>query len=83
MRELVTLAAFSLQVGTILEIRHIEYLPDGRSILDTRGSRRFKVLERAMRDGYNTAKVEYITDQPVPEERLPGESERMGESASF
>jgi len=48
--------------GTMLEIRDIQYFPDGRSIVDTMGSRRFRVLSRDVRDGYNTAKVQFLRD---------------------
>ena len=34
--------AFS-DYGTMLEIRDIQYFPDGRSVVDTMGGRRFKV----------------------------------------
>lgn len=50
-------------VGTILEIKDIEFLPDGRSIIQTIGTRRFKVLEKGTKDGYNTAKVEWLVDK--------------------
>lgn len=46
----------------MLEINQLEYLPDGRCVLGTIGGRRFKVLERGMRNGYNTAKVEFLKD---------------------
>ena len=48
--------------GTMLEIRDIQYFPDGRSVVDTMGGRRFKVLERGTKDGYATAKVEFVHD---------------------
>jgi len=48
--------------GTMLEIRDIQYFADGRSIVDTMGSRRFKVISRDVKDGYNTAKVEFLRD---------------------
>ncbi|XP_071086910.1 LON peptidase N-terminal domain and RING finger protein 1-like [Haliotis cracherodii] len=57
-------------VGTMLEIRDVQFFPDGRSLLDTIGGRRFKVLERGHRDGYNTAKVEYLSDKKVEGEQL-------------
>merc|ERR1711874_677787 len=56
--------------GTMLEIRDIQFFPDGRSIVDTMGGRRFKVVERNIMDGYNTAKVEFIEDEPVLPEHL-------------
>ena len=51
--------------GTMLEIRDIQFFPDGRSIVDTMGGRRFKVVERNIMDGYNTAKVEFLEDDPI------------------
>eukprot|EP00743_Colponemidia_sp_Colp-15_P004888 GILK01005268.1.p1 GENE.GILK01005268.1~~GILK01005268.1.p1 ORF type:complete len:716 (+),score=91.37 GILK01005268.1:111-2258(+) len=50
--------------GTLLRITNIEFLPDGRSIVQTVGEKRFRVLQRGMRDGYHTAKVEWIDDEP-------------------
>ncbi|XP_074650832.1 LON peptidase N-terminal domain and RING finger protein 1-like [Tubulanus polymorphus] len=53
-------------VGTMLEIRNVQFFADGRSIVDTIGGRRFRVLTRGMKDGYHTATVEFINDiQPV------------------
>merc|ERR1719270_2868153 len=56
--------------GTMLEVRDIQFFPDGRSIVDTMGGRRFKVLERGVMDGYNTAKVEFLEDEKVPEDQV-------------
>ena len=53
------------QYGTVLEVRDVEFFTDGRSVVDTVGGRRFKVLSRGMLDGYATAQVEYLTDEPV------------------
>jgi len=52
--------------GTMLEIRDIQYFPDGRSVVDTMGGRRFKVVDRGTKDGYSTASVEFLHDV-VPE----------------
>merc|ERR1719341_2060262 len=52
--------------GTMLEIRDIQYFPDGRSVVDTMGGRRFKVVDRSTKDGYATASVEFLHDV-VPE----------------
>ena len=49
----------------MLEIRDVQYFPDGRSVVDTIGGRRFKVLSRGRREGYNTAKVEFILDNVI------------------
>ncbi|XP_061858253.1 LON peptidase N-terminal domain and RING finger protein 1 isoform X3 [Colius striatus] len=56
--------------GCVLEIRRIELLPDGRSLVDTIGRRRFRVLSRGHRDGYNTADIEYLEDKKVAGEEL-------------
>jgi len=53
--------------GTMLEIQDVSYFPDGRSVVNTMGGRRFRVVSRGMRDGYNTAKVEIIHDVPETE----------------
>lgn len=54
----------------MLEIRDIQYFEDGRSVVDTVGGRRFKVLSRGVKDGYNTAKVEFLHDEVLQGERL-------------
>ncbi|KAM4818970.1 LON peptidase N-terminal domain and RING finger protein 3 isoform 2-T2 [Thomomys bottae] len=51
--------------GCILEIRDVQFFADGRSVVDSIGKRRFKVLQHGQRDGYNTADIEYIEDQKV------------------
>jgi len=48
--------------GTMLEIRDVQYFADGRSVIDTVGGRRFKVLSRDTKDGYDTATVEFFQD---------------------
>ncbi|XP_045127736.1 LON peptidase N-terminal domain and RING finger protein 1-like [Portunus trituberculatus] len=55
--------------GTMLEIRDIEYTPDGRSIVNTVGSRRFRIVSKSVKDGYNTAAVEFLQDA-VPTSNL-------------
>ena len=57
----------------MLEIRDIHVFRDGRSVIDTRGRRRFRVLERRVRDGYNVATVEFIKGVPIPQEQREGE----------
>ncbi|XP_037636663.1 LON peptidase N-terminal domain and RING finger protein 3-like [Sebastes umbrosus] len=54
--------------GCLLEIRDVKFFSDGRSVVDTIGKRRFKVLQHHERDGYNTADIEYLED--VKEEDL-------------
>ncbi|XP_048192126.1 LON peptidase N-terminal domain and RING finger protein 3 isoform X2 [Perognathus longimembris pacificus] len=51
--------------GCILEIRNVKFFADGRSVVDSIGKRRFKVLQQGQCDGYNTADIEYIEDEKV------------------
>lgn len=51
--------------GCILEIRNVEFFADGRSVVDSIGKRRFKVIQHSQRDRYNTTDIEYIEDQKV------------------
>ncbi|XP_059535331.1 LON peptidase N-terminal domain and RING finger protein 3 isoform X3 [Myotis daubentonii] len=51
--------------GCILEIRNVQFFADGRSVIDSVGKRRFRVLRQGQRDGYNTADIEYIEDQKI------------------
>lgn len=49
----------------MLIIRSVHFLPDGRSVVDTVGGKRFRVLSRGMKDGYNTADIEHLEDSRV------------------
>lgn len=46
-------------------MRDVKFFPDGRSVVDTIGVSRFKVLGHSQRDGYNTAKIDYLEDKKV------------------
>uniref|UniRef100_A0A3B4Z524 LON peptidase N-terminal domain and RING finger protein 1-like n=1 Tax=Stegastes partitus TaxID=144197 RepID=A0A3B4Z524_9TELE len=48
--------------GCMLIIRSVHFLPDGRSVVDTIGGKRFRVLSRGMKDGYSTADIEHLED---------------------
>ncbi|CAB1426898.1 unnamed protein product [Pleuronectes platessa] len=48
--------------GCMLMIRSVHFLPDGRSVVDTIGGKRFRVLSRGMKDGYSTADIEHLED---------------------
>ncbi|KAH1003796.1 hypothetical protein HUJ04_003650 [Dendroctonus ponderosae] len=61
-----------MQYGTILEVKDAISLQDGRIILSTQGIRRFKVISRDEKDGYDTAKVEHIYDITPTPERISG-----------
>ena len=58
--------------GTMLEIRDVQYFADGRSVIDTVGGRRFKVLSRDTKDGYDTATVEFFHDDVPSETEVKG-----------
>ena len=58
------------EYGTALHIREYRILPDGRSLVNTIGTRRFRVLESSVRDGYTVGRVEYFDDAPVPEDQV-------------
>ncbi|XP_018421351.1 PREDICTED: LON peptidase N-terminal domain and RING finger protein 1 [Nanorana parkeri] len=56
--------------GCMLQIRNVHFLPDGRSVVDTIGGKRFRVIKRGMKDGYCTADIEYLIDIQVGAEEL-------------
>lgn len=45
------------EYGTMLKINNLELLPDGRSLVESVGTYRFKVLEKGTLDGYMTASM--------------------------
>ncbi|XP_054460491.1 LON peptidase N-terminal domain and ring finger 1, like [Anoplopoma fimbria] len=51
--------------GCMLTIRSVHFLPDGRSVVDTIGGKRFRVLSRGMKDGYSIADIEHLGDTRV------------------
>lgn len=51
-----------IDYGTMLEIRSVQLLPDGRSMVETWGTWRFRILERGSLDGYMVARIERIED---------------------
>lgn len=46
------------EFGTMLQIRTVQMLPDGRSIVETWGSYRFRIMERGTLDGYMVGRIE-------------------------
>jgi hypothetical protein len=50
------------EYGTMLEIRRVQMLADGRSMVETWGTHRFRILERGTLDGYMVGRVERIDD---------------------
>lgn len=67
-----------MQYGTALYISRVEIFPDGRSLLETHGLYRFRVLESSMLDGYHIARVQRIEDMPLAEEEAAEALETAG-----
>jgi Lon protease-like protein len=67
-----------VQYGTLLHIQNIEIFPDGRSLIETQGVSRFKVLETAMRDGYIVGRIQRVDDVPLSEEEAVESRETAG-----
>lgn len=67
-----------MQYGTLLKIKRIEMFPDGRSLIETIGLYRIKVLEFSMRDGYFVGRVQRIEDISVAEEEAIEARETSG-----
>ena len=44
--------------GTMLEIKSVRMLTDGRSVVETRGTYRFRIMERGTMDGYMVGRIE-------------------------
>ncbi|KAJ9130578.1 ATP-dependent protease [Coniochaeta hoffmannii] len=57
-----------VELGTLLRIVNVEFFEDGRSLLETVGVSRFRILRHAVVDGYTVAKVETINDISIAEE---------------
>jgi len=65
--------------GCVLEITALTMLPDGRCTLESHGGRRFRVLERGMKDGYNVGKIEWFDDDAEQEAAMnaDGSTDRL------
>ncbi|KAG9105214.1 hypothetical protein FRC07_009490, partial [Ceratobasidium sp. 392] len=50
--------------GTMLQIKSVQMLSDGRSMVETFGTFRFRILERGTLDGYLVGRIERIDDYP-------------------
>ena len=51
-----------MQYGTMLEIRDLQMLPDGRSLVETIGRERFSISDWSVRDGYIVARTNPLPD---------------------
>ncbi|GAA5860257.1 hypothetical protein JCM1840_002837 [Sporobolomyces johnsonii] len=50
------------EYGTMVRITSCKVMEDGRSIVETVGTSRFRILERGMLDGYNIGRIERVDD---------------------
>ena len=50
--------------GTMLEIKSVRMLPDGRSMVETNGVYRFRIMERGTIDGYMVGRIERCVFRP-------------------
>ncbi|KAJ7908345.1 PUA-like domain-containing protein [Mycena leptocephala] len=57
-------AAAQTDYGTMLEVRSVQMLADGRSMVETWSTYRFRILERGTLDGYTVGRIERIDDVP-------------------
>ncbi|KAJ7890782.1 hypothetical protein B0H13DRAFT_2252636 [Mycena leptocephala] len=66
-------AAAQTDYGTMLEVRSVQMLADGRSMVETWSTYRFRILERGTLDGYTVGRIERIDDVPdSPASASPG-----------
>ncbi|GAA5914811.1 uncharacterized protein JCM6883_005622 [Sporobolomyces salmoneus] len=56
------------EYGTMLRITNCNVMEDGRSIVHSVGTWRFKIIERWMVDGYNVGRVERVEDVSLEQE---------------
>ncbi|KAG6237608.1 hypothetical protein E4U25_002533 [Claviceps purpurea] len=64
--------------GTLLRIIDAQFYPDGRSLVETVGLTRFRVLRYGELDGYTVAKTERIDDVSLEEEEAIEAAEATG-----
>jgi Lon protease-like protein len=63
------------QYGTLLHIVNLQLLPDGRSLIETVGVSRFRVVKHGILDAYQVGQVERIDDISLSEEEALEASE--------
>ncbi len=63
------------EYGTVLFVDRVEILPDGRSLLETRGLYKFRIIETGLVDGYLAGRVQRVDDISVHEEETIEASE--------
>ncbi|KAH7143904.1 PUA-like domain-containing protein [Dactylonectria macrodidyma] len=71
-----------LELGTMLRIVNVQYYPDGRSLIETIGVSRFRVLRHGYLDGYIVGKVERVDDVSLEEEESMEAAEAVPQTTS-
>ncbi|KAL2205089.1 LON-domain-containing protein [Sarocladium strictum] len=71
------------ELGTLLRIVNVQFYPDGRSLIETVGLSRFRVLRHGWLDGYTVGKVERIDDMSLEEEEAVEAAEATPSSPSL
>ncbi|KAF3907005.1 hypothetical protein AA313_de0200180 [Arthrobotrys entomopaga] len=66
--------------GTMLYVTNLQMFPDGRSLVETMGIYRFKIISYSWHDGYPLAKIERVEDIPYADEEAMEASERINGS---
>ncbi|SCV73816.1 BQ2448_6246 [Microbotryum intermedium] len=56
------------EYGTMLKIQSCNMIEDGRSIIETVGTYRFRILEKGVLDGYTVVRIERVYDIPQDQE---------------
>jgi Lon protease-like protein len=69
------------EYGTMLELMHVQTLPDGRAIVEAVGSHRFHVVNFELIDGYHMADIERIDDIDREQENLLEQQQILKASA--
>ncbi|KAK1971153.1 ATP-dependent protease La domain-containing protein [Colletotrichum sublineola] len=57
-----------VEYGTLLRIVNAEYFADGRSLIETTGVSRFRIIRHGILDGYLVGKIERLDDISIAEE---------------
>jgi Lon protease-like protein len=57
------------EYGCMLEIVNFHLFPDGRSMVETKGLARFRVVDHDMLDGYHVGRVERVDDVSLDQEK--------------
>lgn len=71
------------EYGTMLQIANVHLLPDGRSLIETVGTTRFRVLRHGSLDGYLVGKVERIDDVSIAAEEALEAAETASSARHF